>query len=482
MSHGTGALPPIELAEYLGMANHIDYIDSTGVGGSCWEMFLEHAVAAIAQGQIDTVLLSYGSTSRADLKRKSRTANLFFGNRGPIQFDAPFGHTLIAKHAMSARRHMHEFGTTIEQLAEIAVSARYNAGFNPDAYYRDPITIEDVQSSKMIADPFTKLHCCIRSDGGGAILLTHEERARDCANTPIWVLGTGEAISHTTMSEWNDFTESPCVRSAKKAFGQAGVTPADIDVVEVYDSFTLTVLLTLEGLGFCKKGEGGAFVEGGTLRVGGALPTNTDGGGLSSCQPGMRGIFLAGRGGEAAPRRVRRPSGRRRQAGRGQRHGGLDLLHRHRHPRPGVAPARVRPCGCPGRGSRPAGGASRVPRRPDRAPTPPSSRQALFDRGAGRGGDGPPGVLDPEVVLGTDPRRPAELPEHAQADQALELLGDLSRRAVGDAHRRLGLVERLVLGVGPQQDAQADAPAEHLVAVLRRERPRPAVVPLLSSL
>jgi acetyl-CoA acetyltransferase len=292
MSHGTGALPPIELAEYLGLAPHIDYIDSTGVGGSCWEMFLEHAVAAIAQGQIDTVVLSYGSTSRADLKRRQRTANLFFGNKGPIQFDAPFGHTLIAKHAMSARRHMHEFGTTIEQLAEIAVSARYNAGFNPDAYYRDPITIEDVQTSRMIADPLTKLHCCIRSDGGGAIVLTHEDRARDCAKTPIWVLGTGEAISHSTMSEWTDFTESPCVRSGQKAFAQAGVTPDDIDVVEVYDSFTLTVLLTLEGLGFCKKGEGGPFVENGRLRVGGELPTNTDGGGLSSCQPGMRGIFL----------------------------------------------------------------------------------------------------------------------------------------------------------------------------------------------
>ena len=129
----------------------------------------------------------------------------------------------------------------------------------------------------MIADPFTKLHCCIRSDGGGAILLTHEERARDCANTPIWVLGTGEAISHTTMSEWADFTESPCVRSGEKAFGQAGVTPADIDVVEVYDSFTLTVLLTLEGLGFCKKGEGGAFVEGGHAARGrgAARPTPT---------------------------------------------------------------------------------------------------------------------------------------------------------------------------------------------------------------
>ena len=292
MSHGTGNLPPIELAEYLGLAPQIDYIDSTGVGGSCWEIFVEHAAAAIAEGRVDTVLLSYGSTSRADLKRRVRTANLAFGNRGPAQFDAPFGHTLIAKHAMSARRHMHEYGTTIEQLAEIAVSARYNAGLNPDAYYRDPITIEDVQSSRMIADPFTKLHCCIRSDGGGAILLTSEDRARDCASTPVWVLGAGQAISHATMSEWADLTESPCVRSGRKAFEQAGVTPEDIDVVEVYDSFTLTVLLTLEGLGFCKKGEGGSFVEGGTLRLGGALPTNTDGGGLSSCQPGMRGIFL----------------------------------------------------------------------------------------------------------------------------------------------------------------------------------------------
>ncbi|MHB8439713.1 MAG: thiolase C-terminal domain-containing protein [Acidimicrobiales bacterium] len=292
MSHGTGTLPPIDLAEYLGLAPHIQYIDSTGVGGSCWEIFLEHASAAIAMGQIDTVVLSYGSTARADLKRRQRTANLSFGNRGPAQFDAPFGHTLIAKHAMAARRHMHEYGTAIEQLAEIAVSARYNAQFNPSAYYRDPITVDDVQSSGMVADPLTKLHCCIRSDGGGAIVITHEERARDCASTPIWVLGTGEAISHTAMSEWADFTESPCVRSGAKAFGQAGVSPADIDVLQVYDSFTLTVLLTLEGLGFCGKGEGGGFVEDGKLRVGGALPTNTDGGGLSACQPGMRGIFL----------------------------------------------------------------------------------------------------------------------------------------------------------------------------------------------
>jgi acetyl-CoA acetyltransferase len=187
---------------------------------------------------------------------------------------------------------MYEFGTTIEQLAEIAVSARYNASLNPEAYYRDPITIDDVVNSRMIADPFTKLQCCIRSDGGGAIVLAPEDRARDCAKEPVWVLGTGEAVSHTTMSEWEDFTESPCVRSGADAFGRAGVTPDDIDVCQLYDAFTGMVLLTLEGLGFCKKGEGGPFVQDGTLRVGGELPTNTDGGGLSACHPGMRGIFL----------------------------------------------------------------------------------------------------------------------------------------------------------------------------------------------
>src|SRR5439155_9721693 len=143
--------------------------------------------------------LAYGSTTRADLKRRRRTANLPFSPRGPSQFEAPFGHALIAKYAMSTRRHMHEFGTTLEQLAEIAVSARHNAALNPEAYYRDPITVDDVMNSGMIADPFTKLHCCIRSDGGGAIVLASAERARDCAKTPVWVLGTGEAVSHMTM-------------------------------------------------------------------------------------------------------------------------------------------------------------------------------------------------------------------------------------------------------------------------------------------
>jgi acetyl-CoA acetyltransferase len=290
MSCGTGTLAPVEVTEYLGLRP--TWADSTQVGGSSWEFMAEHAMAAIAQGLADVVVLSYGSTTRADLKRRLRSANLAFSSRGPSQFEAPWGHTLIAKYAMVARRHMHEFGTTIEQLAEIAVSARHNASLNPLAYYRDPITIDDVLNERMVADPFTKLHCCIRSDGGGAVVLTSEDRARDCAKRPVWVLGTGEALSHVTMSEWDDFTSSPCEASGRMAFGRAGVTPAEIDVCQLYDAFTSMVLLTLEGLGFCKKGEGGPLVEGGTLRVGGSLPTNTDGGGLSSCHPGMRGMFL----------------------------------------------------------------------------------------------------------------------------------------------------------------------------------------------
>ncbi|MGH9013195.1 MAG: thiolase C-terminal domain-containing protein [Acidimicrobiia bacterium] len=289
-SNGLGLLAPVEVAEYVGLRP--TWADGTGVGGSTWEFMVEHATAAIAQGHAEVVVLVYGSTARADLKARRRRANLSFGARGPVQFDAPFGHTLIAKYAMTARRHMHEFGTTIQQLAEISVSSRYNASLNPDAFYRHPITIDDVMDAPIIADPLTRLHCCMRSDGGGAVVLTSEERARDLPARPVWVLGTGEAISHTTMSEWEDFTESPAVRSGQLAFERAGVTPEEIDVCQVYDAFTPMVLLSFEALGFCKKGEGGPFVEDGKMRVGGSLPTNTDGGGLSSCHPGMRGIFL----------------------------------------------------------------------------------------------------------------------------------------------------------------------------------------------
>jgi acetyl-CoA acetyltransferase len=193
---------------------------------------------------------------------------------------------------MATNRHRHEYGTTLEQLAEIAVAHRHNAGFNPEAYHRDPITVDDVLSGPLIADPFTKLQCCIRSDGGCAVVLAADDRVVDCRPSPVWVLGHGQLASHTTMSEWDDFCTGPAAVAGRRAFGEAGVRPDDIDLCCIYDAFTFMVLETLEDLGFCAKGEGGPFVAGGRLRLGGALPTNPDGGGLSACHPGMRGLFL----------------------------------------------------------------------------------------------------------------------------------------------------------------------------------------------
>jgi len=290
-SAGLGTLPPVEVAEYLGLRP--TWVDSTAVGGSTWEVMAAHAADAIAAGHADVVLLVYGSTARADIKAGRRTGDLSFGARGPLQFEVPYGHTLIAKYAMAARRHMVEHGTTIEQLAEVAVQARANAALNPDAMFRTPVTVDDVLSGPVIADPFTKLHCCIRSDGGAAVVLAAEEYVRDCRTAPVWVLGTGEHVSHAAMSEWEDFTVSPAEVSGRLAFGRAGVRAAEMDFAQIYDAFTYMTLVTLEDLGFCGKGEGGAFVEKGRLRVeGGELPVNTDGGGLSAQHPGMRGLFL----------------------------------------------------------------------------------------------------------------------------------------------------------------------------------------------
>ncbi|GLW50929.1 hypothetical protein Stsp02_65900 [Streptomyces sp. NBRC 14336] len=283
-STGTGVLAPVEIAEYLGLRP--TWVDSTSVGGSTWEVMAAHAAGAIAAGHANAVLLVYGSTARADIRAGRRTGDLSFGARGPLQYEVPYGHTLIAKYAMAARRHMIEHGTTIEELAEVAVQARRYAALNPEAMFHDPITVDDVLSGPMIADPFTKLHCCIRSDGGAAVLLAAEEYARDCRTEPVWILGTGECVSHSTMSEWEDFTVSPAAVSGRLAFRRAGVRPAEIDLAEIYDAFTYMTLVTLEDLGFCKKGEGGAFVRSREL------PVNTDGGGLSAQHPGMRGLFL----------------------------------------------------------------------------------------------------------------------------------------------------------------------------------------------
>jgi acetyl-CoA acetyltransferase len=306
-STGLGTMAPIDVAEYLGLQPR--WIDSTTVGGASWEVMAAHAADAISEGRADAVLVTYGSTAKSDLASGRRSANLDWGTRGPQQWEAPYGHTLISKYAMAARRHMHEYGTTIEQLAEVAVSARANAADNPDAAFRKPITVEDVLAGPMIADPFTKLHCCIRSDGGAAAILVSEDIANDLAVKPVWVLGAGEAISHVSMGQWGDFTRGPAVQSGLDAFSRAGLVPADVDVAELYDAFTYMLLITLEDLGFCAKGEAGAFVESGALRLGGALPTNTDGGGLSACHPGQRGLFLIVEAvrqlrGECGPRQV----------------------------------------------------------------------------------------------------------------------------------------------------------------------------------
>jgi acetyl-CoA acetyltransferase len=306
-STSLGTMAPIDVGEYLGLRPR--WVDSTTVGGASWEVMVAHAADAVAAGRADVVLVAYGSTARRDLRTGLRTANLDWGSRGPQQWEAPYGHTLISKYAMAARRHMHEFGTTIEQLAEIAVSARANAKENPQAAFRDPITIDDVLDGPLIADPFTKLHCCIRSDGAAAALVVAEDRVPDLAKPPVWVLGSGEAVSHVSMSQWEDFTTGPAKVSGRLAFERAGLRPSDVDVCQLYDAFTSMLLITLEDLGFCGKGEGGAFVEGGRLRIGGELPTNTDGGGLSASHPGQRGLFLVVEAvrqlrGECGPRQV----------------------------------------------------------------------------------------------------------------------------------------------------------------------------------
>jgi acetyl-CoA acetyltransferase len=201
--------------------------------------------------------------------------------------------TLVGAYALAATRHMHQYGTTSEQLAEIAVTMRRHAGFNPMAQYRDPITVDDVLGSKMVADPLHMLDCCVVSDGGGACIVTTEERARDLPKAPVYVLGAAHTLTHAlNVSQSDDLTVASAARSGPLAMERAGVTPDDIDTLQLYDSFTITVLITLEGLGFCKPGEGGPFVEGGRLAYDGPLPTNTDGGGLSACHPGMRGMFL----------------------------------------------------------------------------------------------------------------------------------------------------------------------------------------------
>jgi len=282
----------IVMAEYLGIDHR--WIDSTMTGGSSFEFHVQHAMAALREGLCETVLVTYGSDYLSRMGRTLGTGGFRRSKKvaGPMMFEAPYGLTLVGAYAMVAQRHMHEFGTKPEQLAEISVGVREFAALNPNAMYREPITVDDVLGSRMIADPLHKLECCVVSDGGGALLLTTEERARDLKQPPIYVLGAAGGQTHWNISQMPDFTVSAAAKCGPEALGQAGVRPDEIDTLQLYDSFTITVLMLLEDLGFCPKGEGGPFVAEGHLKRGGRVPLNTDGGGLSASHSGMRGIFL----------------------------------------------------------------------------------------------------------------------------------------------------------------------------------------------
>ena len=298
-----GGMGIISLCDYLNLQPN--YIDSTSVGGASFLFHVAHAAAAVNAGLCNVCAVVFGSTV-ASRPGGGMGAG---GADPPEQYEVPFGVTTVNAYAMIAQRHMHDYGTTPEQLAEIAVTMRLHASMNPVAKYREPITIADVLASRYISTPLHLLDCCIISDGGGAVIVTSAERARSLKKKPVYILGAGETARHTSAGK-RDFLELAAYQSGKLAFERAGVTHKDIDMAMIYDSFTITVLTQLENLGFCKRGEGGPFVEGGRLRFDGELPINTDGGGLSSCHPMMRGMFLLIEAtkqlrGECGPRQVK---------------------------------------------------------------------------------------------------------------------------------------------------------------------------------
>jgi acetyl-CoA acetyltransferase len=286
---------PVGLAETLGI--HPRFVDGTVVGGSSYEIHLEHAAAAISAGLCEVVVGVYASTPRSDRRRRSGGGPGEGRGRprmGPMaEWEMPYGLPQpIGAYALAASRHMAEYGTTSEQLAQISVSTREWASRNPKARFQDPITIDDVLSSPMQVSPLHRLDCCLVTDGAGAFVVTSAERARDLPKDPVYVLGAATCTDHQMISEMPDLATSSASVCGPAAFEMAGVKPGDVDVVMLYDAFTITTLMYLEDLGFCGKGEGGAFVEDGKLGPGGELPTNTNGGGLSYTHPGMYGMFL----------------------------------------------------------------------------------------------------------------------------------------------------------------------------------------------
>ena len=281
--HSTDTFGGLSFAQYLGIQPKI--IENSRVGGSAFQSYVELAAVLLHAGYIDTALVAYGSNQATSTGKLATTIH-------PMTYEAPYRpmHPITA-YALAASRHMHEYGTTKEQLGAVAVAARSWAAHNPEAERRDPLTLDDYLGSRMVSDPLSVLDCCLVSDGGGAIVMTRSDRARDLVPNPIYVLGAASETSHRDIAWMPDLTRTAVAKAGQRAFAAAGLKPSEIDVVELYDAFTINTILFLEDLGFCSKGEGGAFVEDGRIAFGGSLPVNTNGGGLSCAHPGMYGLF-----------------------------------------------------------------------------------------------------------------------------------------------------------------------------------------------
>jgi acetyl-CoA acetyltransferase len=276
-------VPTLTTAEYLGIKPR--YSDGNVVGGSSFMTHVEIATMALETGRCDVALICYGSNQKTG-------AGKLVSISEPPPWEHPYRPRLpMNAYALAAARHMHQYGTTRAQLAEVAVAARGWAQRNPEALMRDPLTVEDVLKSRMVCDPLSLLDCCLVTDGGAALVMVRAERADDFPKPPAFVLGTGHTHWHRQISQMPDLTVTAASESGPRAFEMAGLTPEDVDVLELYDAFTINTILFLEDLGYCPKGEGGRFVEGGRIAPGGALPVNTNGGGLSCCHPGMYGMF-----------------------------------------------------------------------------------------------------------------------------------------------------------------------------------------------
>jgi acetyl-CoA C-acetyltransferase len=281
---GGGGMLPIVMADYLGL-NNLGYLDGTAVGGSSPVYHIGHAAAAIAQGKCNVALVTLANRPRSEHAPRSV-------NTSPeSSFELVYGTSTLGMYALAAQRHMYEFGTTSEQLAWVKVAASEHAQYNPRALLQKPVTVEEVLSSPMLSDPLHRLDCCVVTDGGGAVIVASPEVARQVNRPKVKIMGHGEAPKHLNNGRI-DLTYTGARWSGPRAFAEAGVSPGDIDYASIYDSFTITVVETIEDLGFCEKGKGGQFVADGGLRArGGRLPVNTDGGGLCNNHPGMGGMM-----------------------------------------------------------------------------------------------------------------------------------------------------------------------------------------------